>query len=58
MQARQNTAQLIKILGDTTYQNVYLVIHYPTAFFFSAVYVLISHKAGKVKRIVKRGARS
>ena len=57
MQARQNTAQLIKILGDTTYQNVYLVIHYPTAF-FSAVYVLISHKAGKVKRIVKRGARS
>ena len=34
MQARQNTAQLIKILGDTTYQNVYLVIHYPTAFFF------------------------
>ena len=57
MQARQNTAQLIKILGDTTYQNVYLVIHYPTAF-FSAVYVLISHKAGKVKRIVKHGARS
>ena len=29
-----------------------------TAFFFSAVFVLISHKAGKVKRIVKLSARS
>ena len=51
MQARQNTAQLVKILSDTTHQNVWPL-------FFSAVFVLISHKAGKVKRIVKRSARS
>ena len=51
MQARQNTAQLVKILSDTTHQNVWPL-------FFSAVFVLISHKAGKVKRIVRRSARS
>ena len=50
MQARQNTAQLVKILSDTTHQNVWPL-------FFSAVFVLISHKAGKVKRIVRRSAR-
>ena len=44
------------------FYGLYRVINYPTGFFFPAffclVFLLISHKAGKAKRIEKRRARS